>query len=68
MRTPMPENIAAEVLFRHNRTCCICNEPGKRSKSITLTGTHLTIVPVISLSCVLTAIMRPRSVEASDGS
>jgi HNH endonuclease len=29
MRTPIPENIAAEVLFRHNRTCCICNEPGK---------------------------------------
>src|SRR5215471_1157726 len=29
MRTPIPEDIAAEVLFRHNRTCCVCNEPGK---------------------------------------
>jgi hypothetical protein len=29
MRIPIPQNIAAEVLFRQNRTCCICNEPGK---------------------------------------
>src|SRR6516225_8235054 len=30
MRIPIPDNVAAEVLFRQNRTCCVCQEPGKR--------------------------------------
>jgi hypothetical protein len=29
MRTPIPNEIAADVMFRHDRTCCICNAPGK---------------------------------------
>ena len=29
MRTPIPEDVAAEVLFQHHRTCCVCNIPGK---------------------------------------
>lgn len=29
MRTPIPDAISAEVLFQHDRTCCVCNEPGK---------------------------------------
>lgn len=29
MRIPIPDEIAALVLFQHDRTCCICNEPGK---------------------------------------
>jgi hypothetical protein len=28
-RTPIPRDVAAEVLFRHHHTCCVCNEPGK---------------------------------------
>jgi hypothetical protein len=28
-RVPIPEDIAAEVLFRHAHTCCVCNERGK---------------------------------------
>lgn len=29
-RIPIPKNIAAEVLFLSDRTCCVCNEPGKK--------------------------------------
>lgn len=29
MRVPIPEEVAAEVLFRHAHTCCVCNEAGK---------------------------------------
>lgn len=29
MRVPIPDEIAAKVLFLHDRTCCVCNEPGK---------------------------------------
>jgi len=28
VRTPIPEDVAAEVLFLHNHTCAICNVPG----------------------------------------
>lgn len=28
-RTPIPGEIAATLLFRSDRTCCICREPGK---------------------------------------
>jgi hypothetical protein len=27
-RTPIPDNISAEILYAHNRTCCVCNIPG----------------------------------------
>lgn len=27
-RTPIPENVSAEVMFRHDRTCCVCGERG----------------------------------------
>jgi hypothetical protein len=30
MRPPIPEEIAAKVLFHHDRTCCVCRERGKR--------------------------------------
>ncbi len=30
MRTPIPEEVAAAVLFRQDRTCCVCEERGKR--------------------------------------
>jgi hypothetical protein len=30
MRVSVPEGIAAEVLFRQDRICCVCQEPGKR--------------------------------------
>ncbi len=30
MRVPIPEPIAAQVLFDQDRTCCICRERGKR--------------------------------------
>ena len=29
MRTPIPDDISAEVMFQHDRTCCVCCEPGK---------------------------------------
>lgn len=29
MRVPIPEDISAEVLFQHDHTCCVCNQPGK---------------------------------------
>ncbi|MCP3460439.1 HNH endonuclease signature motif containing protein [Bradyrhizobium sp. CCGUVB23] len=29
MRTPIPDDVATEVLYQHDRTCCVCNEPGK---------------------------------------
>jgi len=29
VRTPIPEDIAADVMFRHDRTCCVCNRPGR---------------------------------------
>ena len=29
-RTPVPEDISAEVLYVHHNTCCICNEPARR--------------------------------------
>jgi hypothetical protein len=29
-RTRIPEDVAAEVLFSHDHTCCVCNEPDKR--------------------------------------
>jgi hypothetical protein len=29
MRTPIPNEIAAGVMFRHDRTCCVCCTPGK---------------------------------------
>lgn len=29
MRTPIPDDVAAEVLYQHDRTCCVCTEPGK---------------------------------------
>jgi len=28
MRTPIPEDVAAQVLYQHDHTCCVCNEPG----------------------------------------
>ncbi len=28
-RTPIPDNIAAEVMFNSDRTCCVCRERGK---------------------------------------
>lgn len=28
-RTPIPEEVAALVLFRSNRFCCVCREPRK---------------------------------------
>ena len=28
-RTPIPADLVAEVLFAADRTCCVCNEPGK---------------------------------------
>ena len=28
-RPPIPDNIAAEVLFASDRTCCVCQEKGK---------------------------------------
>jgi hypothetical protein len=27
--TEIPDEISAEVLFQHHRTCCVCHEPGK---------------------------------------
>ncbi|QPF85973.1 HNH endonuclease [Bradyrhizobium genosp. L] len=29
MRTPISNEIAADIMFRHDRTCCVCNAPGK---------------------------------------
>lgn len=29
MRTPIPDDVAAELLYQHDRTCCVCNESGK---------------------------------------
>jgi hypothetical protein len=29
VRVPIPEDISAEVLFQHDHTCCVCNQPGK---------------------------------------
>jgi hypothetical protein len=29
MRTPIPNDVAAEVLYRSDRTCCVCREPRK---------------------------------------
>ena len=29
MRVPIPDDVAAQVLFQHHRTWCICNIPGK---------------------------------------
>jgi hypothetical protein len=29
VRTPTPDDIAAEVMYQHDRVCCVCNEPGK---------------------------------------
>lgn len=29
MRTPIPPDISAQVMYEHDRTCCVCNEPGK---------------------------------------
>jgi 5-methylcytosine-specific restriction endonuclease McrA len=29
VRTTIPDEIAAEVLYQHDRVCCVCNEPGK---------------------------------------
>jgi hypothetical protein len=28
-RTPVPGDVAAEVLFQHDHTCCVCQERGK---------------------------------------
>jgi hypothetical protein len=28
-RTRIPDDIAADVMFAHDRTCCVCNETGK---------------------------------------
>jgi hypothetical protein len=28
MRIPIPDAISARVLFEHDRTCCVCNQPG----------------------------------------
>jgi hypothetical protein len=27
-RTPVPDDVSAEVMFRHDWTCCVCREPG----------------------------------------
>lgn len=27
MRIPIPDDVAAEVMFLHMRTCCVCNLP-----------------------------------------
>jgi 5-methylcytosine-specific restriction endonuclease McrA len=29
LRTPIPEDISAQVMFQHDRTCCVCHEPGR---------------------------------------
>src|SRR5688572_19140099 len=29
LRTRVPDDIAAETLFRHDHTCCVCNEHGR---------------------------------------
>src|SRR5262245_16251026 len=29
MRTPIPDEVAADILYQHDRTCCVCTEPGK---------------------------------------
>lgn len=29
LRTPIPENVSAEVMFQHDRTCCVCGVRGK---------------------------------------
>ena len=29
IRTPVPPEISAEILFTQNHTCCVCREPGK---------------------------------------
>jgi hypothetical protein len=28
MRVPIPSAVSAQVLFAHDRTCCVCNQPG----------------------------------------
>lgn len=28
-RIPVPDDIAAEILFQHDHTCCVCNEAGR---------------------------------------
>jgi hypothetical protein len=28
MRVPIPVAVSAQVLFAHDRTCCVCNQPG----------------------------------------
>jgi len=30
VRTPIPSDLAAEVLFASDNTCCVCRERGKR--------------------------------------
>src|SRR5208282_3584901 len=27
-RTPVPDDVYAEVMFQHDRTCCVCGEQG----------------------------------------
>ena len=29
MRTQVPDDVSAEVMYQHDRICCVCNEPGK---------------------------------------
>ncbi|WKA29331.1 HNH endonuclease signature motif containing protein [Bradyrhizobium roseum] len=29
MRTRIPDDVTTEVLYQHDRICCVCNEPGK---------------------------------------
>ena len=29
-RTPIPQDVAADILFSHRNTCCVCNEPGRQ--------------------------------------
>jgi hypothetical protein len=30
LRTPIPDEISAEVLYLHHNTCCVCNDPARR--------------------------------------
>ena len=41
MRIPIADDIAAEVLFRQDRTCCICQERGKRVQIDHIDEDHL---------------------------
>lgn len=29
LRTSVPDDVSAEVMFQHDRTCCVCRDPGR---------------------------------------